>query len=101
LSMVDLEPIHAEEEAHERHNHQSGDLETHGRVDIMHDMNKDDAMRLRFLIEQHRRYTHSERARLILENWDKYLPKFVKVMPVEYRRALQEMQKEHSEHTHT
>jgi glutamate synthase (NADPH/NADH) large chain len=29
---------------------------------------------------------------LILDNWDDYLPKFVKVMPVDYRRALQEMQ---------
>ena len=31
------------------------------------------------------------RAREILENWDAYLPKFRKVMPVEYRRALAEL----------
>ena len=37
-------------------------------------------------------HTCSKRARKILEDWDNYLPKFVKVMPVDYRRALQEMQ---------
>ncbi len=31
------------------------------------------------------------RARHILENWETYLPKFRKVMPVEYRRALAEL----------
>jgi glutamate synthase (ferredoxin) len=31
---------------------------------------------------------------VILENWAAYLPRFVKVMPVEYRRALTEMAKE-------
>jgi glutamate synthase (NADPH/NADH) large chain len=33
------------------------------------------------------------RARLILDDWQDFmLPKFVKVMPVDYRRALKEMQ---------
>ena len=27
-----------------------------------------------------------------MENWADYRPKFVKVMPVEYRRALREME---------
>ena len=47
--------------------------------------------RLHQLIANHARYTSSARARHILENWDAYLPKFRKVMPVEYRRALKEM----------
>jgi glutamate synthase (NADPH/NADH) large chain len=71
--------------------HQSGDLETHGRVDVMTDMTRFDAERLRQLIENQARYTGSARAREILDNWDQYLPKFVKVMPVDYRRALEEM----------
>ena len=33
----------------------------------------------------------SARAREILENWDDYMPKFVKVMPVDYRAALQKI----------
>jgi glutamate synthase (NADPH/NADH) large chain len=92
LAMVELEPI-AEEDAHlEQHGHQSGDMETHGRVDIMHDMTRFDSQRLHTLIENHVRYTGSRRAALILENWNDYLPRFVKVMPVDYRRALQQMQ---------
>ena len=30
----------------------------------------------------------------ILDGWADYLPKFVKVMPVEYRRALQELERQ-------
>jgi glutamate synthase (NADPH/NADH) large chain len=92
--MVELEPIEAEDDAMEELEHQGGDLETHGRVDVSHDMPHFDAMRLKGLIEKHLHYTNSERARQILENWNEYLPKFVKVMPVEYRRALRELQAE-------
>ncbi len=94
LSMVELEPIEAEDEALEELEHQGGDLETHGRVDVSHDMPSFDAARLKQLIEKHLHYTNSERAREILDSWDEYLPKFVKVMPVEYRRALRELQAE-------
>ena len=91
LAQVDLEPIEAEERLMEQ-DAQGGDLETHGRVDINHDMTRYDAHRLKMLIEKHHHYTASPRAKDILNNWDAYLPKFVKVMPVEYRRALLEMQ---------
>ena len=47
--------------------------------------------RLRQLIDNHARYTGSDRARHILEHWETFLPKFRKVMPVEYRRALAEL----------
>jgi glutamate synthase (NADPH/NADH) large chain len=36
------------------------------------------------------------RARTILDNWGEWLPKFRKVMPVEYRRALAEMKAQES-----
>ncbi len=91
LAMIDLEPITAEEEATARSLHQSGDLEGHGLVDVMDDMTRNDAERLRHLIERHAHYTGSTRARAILEDWQTYLPKFRKVMPVEYRKALAEM----------
>jgi glutamate synthase (NADPH/NADH) large chain len=42
-------------------------------------------------------YTNSKRAKSIIDNWENFLPKFVKVMPVDYRRALQEMQARTSE----
>ncbi|MEG3620330.1 glutamate synthase large subunit [Magnetovibrio sp. PR-2] len=92
LAQVDLEPIEAEERIMDEVNGQAGDLETHGLVDIASDMTRYDAQRLRGLIEKHHHYTGSERAKDILNNWADYLPKFKKVMPVEYRRALQEMQ---------
>jgi glutamate synthase (NADPH) large chain len=92
LSMVDLEPVEDEEEVMEKL-HRS-DIESHGLVDVKSDMTRFDAERLRQLIQNHVHYTASTRAQGILDNWETYLPKFVKVMPVEYRRALQELQVE-------
>jgi glutamate synthase (NADPH/NADH) large chain len=92
LAMVDLEPI--EDEVEEMEKLHLSDNESHGLVDLQSDMTRFDAERLRQLIQNHARYTASTRAQHILDNWDEYLPKFVKVMPVEYRRALQEMQVE-------
>ncbi len=92
MSMVELEPITAEDDALEALDHQGGDMETAGRVDVSHDMTRFDAIRLRQLIENHLHYTASPVARCVLDDWDDYLPKFVKVMPVDYRRALTEMQ---------
>ncbi|MBX3493135.1 MAG: glutamate synthase subunit alpha, partial [Parvibaculum sp.] len=93
LAMVDLEPVKEEHDIMERHRHQTGDLESHGRVDVMADMTRFDSERLHQLIENHAHYTNSSRARAILDDWEAMLPKFRKVMPVEYRRALREMQK--------
>ncbi|MEM8972313.1 MAG: glutamate synthase large subunit [Pseudomonadota bacterium] len=93
MSMVDLEPVEAEEEIMRKLSNQGGDLESHGLVDVMSDMTSHDAERLHQLIEKHARYTNSARAQEILSDWAGYLPKFRKVMPVEYRRALAEMTK--------
>ena len=65
--------------------------------DVMRDMTNNDAVRIRCLLVHHRRYTNSARAHAILENWTHYMSKFVKVMPVDYRRALMEMQAQQSQ----
>jgi glutamate synthase (NADPH/NADH) large chain len=91
LAMVELQPVAEEEEMMQKSYHQGGDLDSHGRVDVMGDMTRFDAERLHQLISNHARYTGSERARHILEQWDEYKPKFRKVMPVEYRRAIEEL----------
>jgi glutamate synthase (NADPH/NADH) large chain len=91
MSMVDLEPVQEEEDLNQRLHHQGGDLAGHGRVDVMADMTRFDAERLRQLITNHLRFTGSTRAREILDYWNETLPKFKKVMPVEYRRALTEL----------
>ncbi|MGV1014289.1 MAG: glutamate synthase large subunit, partial [Methyloceanibacter sp.] len=98
LAMVELEPVPSENQVMERSRHQTGDLESHGLVDVT-DMTRFDAERLYQLIENHLHYTGSARARAILDDWETYLPKFVKVMPVEYRRALEEMARQQAADT--
>ena len=92
MSMVELEPVAEEEELMRRVHHQGGDLLFKGRVELTSDMTRFDAERLMQLIANHERYTGSARASDILDNWAEYRGKFVKVMPVEYRRALAEME---------
>ncbi|WP_374730340.1 glutamate synthase large subunit [Salinarimonas sp.] len=93
LSMVDLEPVEEEEDLMRRLHHHGGDLETKGRIDVMANMSGKDEERLMQLITNHFQYTGSTRAKAILDDWATYRTKFVKVMPVEYRRALREMEK--------
>lgn len=93
LAMVDLQPVPEEEASISRLHHSTGDLESHGLVDVTAAMDRHDAERIRELLTRHLRYTGSARARMILDNWGAMLPKFVKVMPVEYARALKELEK--------
>ena len=50
-----------------------------------------DEIVLKTMIERHFKYTGSEKARQILDNWDRSRTQFVKVFPHEYKRALGEM----------
>ena len=50
-----------------------------------------DQAELRGLVERHAAYTGSVQARRLLAAWEQALPQFVKVMPVEYKRALKRM----------
>jgi glutamate synthase (NADPH/NADH) large chain len=91
MAMVELEPVLSEEMINENAYHSSGDLEAHGRVDVFANLLESDIERLHILITRHAKLTGSKRAADILANWKAYLPKFRKVMPVEYRRALREL----------
>ncbi len=71
LDMVDLEPIWQEE----------------------------DQRRLRDLIERHHRWTGSEQASRILNKWEEMSNRFVKVMPIDYRRALERLREREEAHT--
>jgi glutamate synthase (NADPH/NADH) large chain len=93
MAMVELEPVPAEEEASERIYHHVHDLESHGRVEVLEDMTRYDEERLHLLIARHARFTGSARAAAMLESWSTWRSKFRKVMPLEYRRALAEMDK--------
>ncbi|MEQ9406652.1 MAG: glutamate synthase large subunit [Fuerstiella sp.] len=54
----------------------------------------EDNAELKRLIQNHQQYTGSETAREILSEWDAAVKQFVKVMPVDYKRALQEIAQE-------
>ncbi len=61
-------------------------------AELPEDMLRHDARRLQILVARHYLHTGSEPAHRVLEHWREFLPKFVKIMPLDYRRALQDMQ---------
>ncbi|MGB3812991.1 MAG: glutamate synthase large subunit [Shinella sp.] len=93
MAMVELEPVPEEDDMLEKLHHHGGDLMHKGMVDVSDDMTRHDEERLYQLVSNHLHYTGSPRAREILDKWAEYRPKFRKVMPVEYRRALEEMER--------
>jgi glutamate synthase domain-containing protein 3 len=73
LNMVELETVWRQEDR-----------------DVLHD-----------LIEQHLKWTGSDRAKQILNDWPGMVGKFVKVVPVDYRKALEKMRANEQRHTET
>lgn len=63
-----------------------------GLVELSPVEDRADIMELQEMINNHLLYTHSSLASEILTHWEEYLPKFVKVIPFEYKKVL-EMQK--------
>jgi len=66
LDMVELEALHAEED-----------------IELLHN-----------LIRRHHEYTDSRKAKWILDNWSQMVGKFVKVFPIDYRRALEQLREQ-------
>ncbi len=62
-----------------------------GLVELSPVEDKSDIVELQDLINKHLLYTQSTLAAKILTNWDEYLPKFVKVIPFEYKKVLEEL----------
>jgi glutamate synthase domain-containing protein 3 len=50
------------------------------------------------LVEKHCRYTNSSRAQYVLDQWREIVGKFVKVMPIDYRKALERMKEAQARH---
>jgi glutamate synthase (NADPH/NADH) large chain len=82
-AMVDLEPVLSESE-------QQGKVSR----DLWHIGMADETI-LKRMIECHAKYTGSRRAQEILESWAAYRPRFVKIFPKEYRRALGDLAAAH------
>jgi glutamate synthase (ferredoxin) len=49
----------------------------------------EDVAEVKMLLERFWRYTGSERPRRMLDDWDRYQPRFVKVYPNDYRRVIE------------
>ena len=58
----------------------------------------DDMALLKRLVQRHMRHTGSARARHLLASWATAVPQFVRVMPTEYKRALESQGARHADH---
>lgn len=79
---------------------ESGDFDFYcnkGLVDLLPVQDHEDVQELQFLLHKHLLHTNSAKARQVLVNWDKYLPKFVKVIPFEYKKVLEQKKVEEME----
>lgn len=63
-------------------------------VDLVKVDKEKDAQQLKSLIEEHFQSTQSAVAKKVLDEWEKSLPKFVKVYPTDYRRVIEERKKQ-------
>jgi glutamate synthase (NADPH/NADH) large chain len=73
---------------------ENGDFEYYcntGLVELGPVEDKADISELQELIGKHLLYTQSPLASKVLTNWEEYLPKFVKVIPLEYKKVLNEI----------
>lgn len=66
----------------------------HDMVELSPCFDPEDQSIIQGLLRKHFYYTSSTVASDILANWHRYMPKFIKVMPIEYKRALEELKRE-------
>jgi len=64
-------------------------------------LNHEDAAQVAALLEEHRQRTQSARASKLLASWEQSQTRFVKVVPVEYRRVLEEMARREKAASHS
>jgi glutamate synthase domain-containing protein 3 len=68
-----------------------------GTVDLEPVVDQEDIDELHSLISNHAEFTGSTVASQLIKDWTNSVAKFVKVMPTDYKRVLQEMKKAKSE----
>jgi glutamate synthase domain-containing protein 3 len=68
-----------------------------GMVDLDPVEDEEDIAELRELLEWHLKYTGSDVARRILDEWPDVLGQFIKVMPTDYKRVLAERRRHDEE----
>jgi len=62
-----------------------------GMVELLEVETEKDCKELHLLVQRHLQSTGSTIAKQLLDDWDNALPRFVKVMPTEYRKVLEQM----------
>ena len=93
MAQVELQPIGAlpsEKEGTGRPQQRSSHVNDFGMGDPLYH----DAERLRILLERHKLHTGSAKATALLDDWENTLTKFIKVMPIDYARALKQLEAE-------
>ena len=68
-------------------------------VDLYPVSEEADVTLLRSLLGKHADLTKSRRSTLILEQWPEYLPRFIKVLPIEYDKVLQRSMEREDRHS--
>jgi glutamate synthase (NADPH/NADH) large chain len=92
-AMVEVSPIAAEadlEDGAGRPSQRPVNVHDYGMGDVL----RHDAERLKILLQRHQLHTGSAQAKALLDDWSNALPRFVKVMPRDYRRALEQLEAE-------
>jgi glutamate synthase domain-containing protein 3 len=70
-------------------------------VELENVWQEEDQAALRELITRHCRFTGSRQAEHILEHWQQMVGAFVKVMPIDYRRAIERLREQEDRRTTT
>ena len=70
-------------------------------VDLEYVWQNEDRQVLRELIERHFKLTGSPRAGHIIDNWSQMVGRFVKVMPIDYRKSLERIRQREDRRTET
>ena len=65
----------------------------HSMIELQTVTEEEDRAVLKSMVEKHLMYTESPVAKRLLADWESSLEKFVKVMPFEYKRVLEEMKR--------
>ncbi len=61
-------------------------------LSLVEDLN--DSEELKELITRHLNYTGSKKAKMILDDFNRFLPMFIKVIPYDYKKVLEEQKLE-------
>ncbi len=66
-------------------------------VDIEPLTDTEEIAKVRGMIERHRELTGSARAKQVLESWTEKVPKFVRIIPRDYKRAVESLRRAHEQ----